>query len=131
LSHSISPFYFCIGYFWDRVSQAICLGCLLTRILLISASSEARIIGMSHWSLTYLNFVTTCPSILKWLIWGRQVDTPTHTHTLLMDILGATDGSEEWLLFPQMALEYSDILVRANLQKTMSEMLPGASGSRL
>jgi hypothetical protein len=40
---------FCVGYFQDRVSQTICLGWLQTAILLISASSVARITGQ-HWA---------------------------------------------------------------------------------
>jgi hypothetical protein len=46
-SHSTSPF-FCDGFFWDKVSQTICPGCLWTSILLISASWVARITGVSH-----------------------------------------------------------------------------------
>jgi hypothetical protein len=46
LSQSTSPF--CIKYFWDRVSQTICLGWLRTTILLIAASWVARITGVSH-----------------------------------------------------------------------------------
>jgi hypothetical protein len=46
LSHSASPF--CDRYFWDRVSQTICLGWLWTAILLISAYWVARITGVSH-----------------------------------------------------------------------------------
>jgi hypothetical protein len=45
LSHTSSPF--CSGYFGDRVSQTICLCCLQTVILLISASQVARIIDVS------------------------------------------------------------------------------------
>jgi hypothetical protein len=41
-------FFFCDGFFWDRVSWTICFGWLQTMILLISASWVARIIGMSH-----------------------------------------------------------------------------------
>jgi hypothetical protein len=37
-----------VGIFWDRVLQTICLGCLVTMILLISVFWIARIIGMSH-----------------------------------------------------------------------------------
>jgi hypothetical protein len=40
--------FFCVGYFWDRVLQFICPGWLQTVILLIAASREARITGMSH-----------------------------------------------------------------------------------
>jgi hypothetical protein len=47
LSHAYSPF-FCCGYFGDGASSTICLGWPLTRILLISASQVARIIGVSH-----------------------------------------------------------------------------------
>jgi hypothetical protein len=47
LNHSTNPF-FVMGFFWDRVSWAICLGWLQTRILLISAFWVDRIIGMSH-----------------------------------------------------------------------------------
>jgi hypothetical protein len=32
------PVHFCIGFFWDSVSQTICLGWLQTMILLISPS---------------------------------------------------------------------------------------------
>jgi hypothetical protein len=42
------PALFCASYFWDRVSQTICLGWLQTKILLISASWVARIISVSH-----------------------------------------------------------------------------------
>jgi hypothetical protein len=44
-----SPTLFCVGFFWDTVSQTSCLGWLQTVILLISASWVARIAGMSHW----------------------------------------------------------------------------------
>jgi hypothetical protein len=44
----IQPF-FCDGFFWDRVSQTICLGWFQSEILLISDSWVARITGMSHW----------------------------------------------------------------------------------
>jgi hypothetical protein len=46
LSHSTNPF--CEGYFWDRVSWAICPGWLRTMILLTSASWVVRIAGVSH-----------------------------------------------------------------------------------
>jgi hypothetical protein len=39
---------FPVGYFWDRLSRAICPGWLWTVVLLISAFQVARIIGMSH-----------------------------------------------------------------------------------
>jgi hypothetical protein len=48
LSHSSSPFY-CDGFFQERISRTICPGWLQTMILLISASWEATITGMSHW----------------------------------------------------------------------------------
>jgi hypothetical protein len=47
LSHSISPFFVCDGFFRDRVLITICLGWLQAAILLISASWIARITGMS------------------------------------------------------------------------------------
>jgi hypothetical protein len=47
LSHSTSPV-FCGRIYQDRVLQSICLGWLQTAILLISASSVSRIIGVSH-----------------------------------------------------------------------------------
>jgi hypothetical protein len=43
------PALFCDGFFWDRVSQTICLGWVQTAVLLISASWVARITGESHW----------------------------------------------------------------------------------
>jgi hypothetical protein len=43
------PALFCVGFFWDRVSQTISPGWLQTSILLISASWVARITGVSHW----------------------------------------------------------------------------------
>jgi hypothetical protein len=46
-SHSTSHF-LCWGLFQGRVSRTICLGWLLTEILLISASWIARITGVSH-----------------------------------------------------------------------------------
>jgi hypothetical protein len=54
LSHISSPF--CSGYFWDGVLQTICLVCLRTAILLISASQVARITRMSHWFSAFLAF---------------------------------------------------------------------------
>jgi hypothetical protein len=42
------PALFCVGYFWDRVSQTICLGWLQTPIFLISASWVAWIASVSH-----------------------------------------------------------------------------------
>jgi hypothetical protein len=38
----------CVGYFWVKVSQTICLSWLWTMVLLISAFWVARIMGMSH-----------------------------------------------------------------------------------
>jgi hypothetical protein len=38
-------------YFWDRLSQTICMGWLWTTVLLISASWVARVTGVSHWCL--------------------------------------------------------------------------------
>jgi hypothetical protein len=38
----------CDGYFWDRVSRTIWLGWLWTTVLLLSASSVARIIGVNY-----------------------------------------------------------------------------------
>jgi hypothetical protein len=35
--------------FWDRVLWTVCLCWLQTVILLISASSVVRIIGVNHW----------------------------------------------------------------------------------
>jgi hypothetical protein len=40
-----------LGIFKDRVLQTICLGWFQTAILLMPASQEARITGMSHWGL--------------------------------------------------------------------------------
>jgi hypothetical protein len=40
---------FCVGFFQDRVSGIICPSWIRTKILLISASWVARIIGVSHW----------------------------------------------------------------------------------
>jgi hypothetical protein len=45
---------FCDRYFWDRVSQTICLGWLWTSILLISASWVTRITG---WATTAWPFL--------------------------------------------------------------------------
>jgi hypothetical protein len=45
---------FCDRYFWDRVSQTICLGWLWTSILLISASCVTRITG---WATTAWPFL--------------------------------------------------------------------------
>jgi hypothetical protein len=47
LSHSTSPF-FCDRFFGDRVSRTVCLGWIGIVILLVSASSVARITGISH-----------------------------------------------------------------------------------
>jgi hypothetical protein len=46
-NHSSSSFLWWV-FFWDRVSQTICLGWLQTAILLISTSWVARITGVSH-----------------------------------------------------------------------------------
>jgi hypothetical protein len=50
------PIFFYEGFFRDRVSRTVCLGWLLTVILLVSASWVARIIGVSHWCLAKLCF---------------------------------------------------------------------------
>jgi hypothetical protein len=42
------PALFWERFFWDRVSQTICLGWLWTMILLISASCNPRFTGISH-----------------------------------------------------------------------------------
>jgi hypothetical protein len=44
------PALFRFGYFWNRVSWAICLGWLQIAIILISVSQEARSIDMNHQS---------------------------------------------------------------------------------
>jgi hypothetical protein len=44
----------CGEYFWDTVSQPICLGWLWTKILLISASWVAGITGVNHWCPAHL-----------------------------------------------------------------------------
>jgi hypothetical protein len=54
LNHSASPSL--IGYFWDRVSRAVCPGWLGPMIFLISASWVARIIGVSHQRLPSFSF---------------------------------------------------------------------------
>jgi hypothetical protein len=43
------PALFCVGYFWDRVSQNICLGWLWSMTLLTSASQVVRTTCVSHW----------------------------------------------------------------------------------
>jgi hypothetical protein len=49
--------FFCIGYFWDRVSRSLfAQGWLRTTILLLSASWVTRIIGMSHWHPAFFRF---------------------------------------------------------------------------
>jgi hypothetical protein len=58
----------CVEYFWDRVSQTICLGWLQTVILFISASWVARITGMSQWH-SALNF----PHLWGWRTWDSEV----------------------------------------------------------
>jgi hypothetical protein len=58
LCHSTSSF--CDGLFWDRVLQTICLGCLRTVILLISASWVARITGVSHLRPAKFSFFCCC-----------------------------------------------------------------------
>jgi hypothetical protein len=48
------------GFFWERISQTICLGWLQTAILLTSASWAVRIIGVSPWCpATVLNYHVT------------------------------------------------------------------------
>jgi hypothetical protein len=55
------PFFgVCDGFFQDRVSRTICLGWIWTMILLIAASWVARITGMNHWHLAWINFLTSC-----------------------------------------------------------------------
>jgi hypothetical protein len=51
LNHSTSLFFLCVcdGFFLDRVSQTICPVWLWTVVLLICASWEARITGVSWW----------------------------------------------------------------------------------
>jgi hypothetical protein len=56
LSHSTSPL-LGWGFFWDRVSQELfARGWLWIKILLISASWVASIIGMSHWCTNFFFF---------------------------------------------------------------------------
>jgi hypothetical protein len=45
---SLTSYTFCSGYFGDEVLQTICQGFSLSMMLPITASQEARIIGVSH-----------------------------------------------------------------------------------
>jgi hypothetical protein len=65
------PALFCVGYFWDPVSQIICPGLSHTRIFLISASCVARITGLSLQHIAPLiNFqCAQISSLLKFLIY--------------------------------------------------------------
>jgi hypothetical protein len=61
------PALFCDGFFfWDRVSQTICLGWLQNVILLISASWVAKITGVSHQHSAFPN--SHFPLLLSWNI---------------------------------------------------------------
>jgi hypothetical protein len=52
------PAQFCISYFQDRVYHTICLQCLWTMILLMSALWVARITGVSHWNQAGLSLLS-------------------------------------------------------------------------
>jgi hypothetical protein len=47
----------CVWVFQDRVLRTNCLGWLQTAVLLISASSVARVTGVSRWCLIVLLFL--------------------------------------------------------------------------
>jgi hypothetical protein len=58
----LEPFhqpYLCEGFFWDRVSWAVCPGWVWTSILLIYASWVARLTGGSHRRLAVLGSLRT------------------------------------------------------------------------
>jgi hypothetical protein len=69
--------YFYDGFFWDRISQVICLGWLQTKILLVSASWVVKVyrceplapsrskFWLTSWLLFYENNVKTLKEILK------------------------------------------------------------------
>jgi hypothetical protein len=61
---AIPPAVLYVEYFRGKVSQTICLGWPPTFILLISASSVARITGMSHWHLAGFSFFTSLQHLL-------------------------------------------------------------------
>jgi hypothetical protein len=72
--------FFCDEVFWDRVSQTICLGWLWTKILLISASWVARIIGVSHQRLALPTWV----GFLNLTLWKLKDELERTTKTTLM-----------------------------------------------
>jgi hypothetical protein len=69
---AMSPL-FCVGYFWDRVLQTICLGWLQMAFLLISASWVSSIIGVSHWCQLYIYIGWNC--CLNSGLWTCKADT--------------------------------------------------------
>jgi hypothetical protein len=56
-------------FFWDSISQTICLSWLLNAILLISAFQVVRITGVSHWLLAQMPFL--------WALFPISVPQPT------------------------------------------------------
>jgi hypothetical protein len=62
------PFF--VIFFWDRVCWTICPGWLRTMILLISASWEARIIGVSHRHPENFRFLFVSCSSNIFILWA-------------------------------------------------------------
>jgi hypothetical protein len=88
-------FFFCEGFFWDRVSWTIYQGWLWTVILLISASWVARFIGVSHW-----HPATRCfYKLSKTWIEGNTLNVYAHPHSYVLNSNLQSDCYRRWGLF--------------------------------